>query len=164
MTKANREARSTDRAEGPGLYRSVGEGSSSSRSSGAQWPPDTRPHEPQAGDAPVVQQRSTRHEVVDTEEQPKELSELLEMLEPRSPALCGALTRDALGFGERMIVKAVSAPEGDFRDWDEIKARAAAIAAELARDATAWQETAVPDHEPASISRSTICRMPPCRS
>ena len=26
------------------------------------------------------------------------------------------------------------------------------------------RETAVPDHEPASSSRSTICRMPPCRS
>lgn len=77
-------------------------------------------------------------EVVDTEEQPKELSELLEMLEPRDHRLFyGALTRDALGFGERMVVKAVKAQEGDFRDWDEIQAWAAAIAAELARDATA---------------------------
>lgn len=77
-------------------------------------------------------------EVVDNEEQPKELSELLEMLEPRDHRLFyGALTRDALGFGERMVVKAVRAPEGDFRDWDEIQAWAAAIAAELARDATA---------------------------
>jgi menaquinone-dependent protoporphyrinogen oxidase len=77
-------------------------------------------------------------EVVDNEEQPKELSELLEMLEPRDHRLFyGALTRDALGFGERMVVKAVRAPEGDYRDWDEIQAWAAAIAAELARDATA---------------------------
>jgi len=77
-------------------------------------------------------------EVVDNEEQPKELSELLEMLEPRDHRLYyGALTRDALGFGERMVVKAVRAPEGDYRDWDEIQAWAAAIAAELARDATA---------------------------
>jgi menaquinone-dependent protoporphyrinogen oxidase len=77
-------------------------------------------------------------EVVDTEEQAKELSELLEMLEPRDHRLFyGALTSDALGFGERMVVKAVRAPEGDFRDWDEIQAWAAAIAAELARDATA---------------------------
>jgi menaquinone-dependent protoporphyrinogen oxidase len=77
-------------------------------------------------------------EVVDTEEQPKELSELLEMLEPRDHRLFyGALTRDALGFGERMVVKAVRAPEGDFRDWDEIDAWSAAIAAELTRDATA---------------------------
>ena len=77
-------------------------------------------------------------EVLDTEEQPEELSELLEMLEPRDHRLFyGTLTRDALGFGERMVVKAVRAPEGDFRDWDEIQAWAAAIAAELARDATA---------------------------
>lgn len=77
-------------------------------------------------------------EVVDAEEQPKELSELREMLEPRDHRLFyGALTRDALGFGERMVVKAVKAPEGDFRDWDAIEAWATAIAAELARDATA---------------------------
>jgi menaquinone-dependent protoporphyrinogen oxidase len=77
-------------------------------------------------------------EVVDNEEQPKELSELLETLEPRDHRLFyGALTRAALGFGERMVVKAVRAPEGDYRDWDEIQAWAAAIAAELARDATA---------------------------
>jgi menaquinone-dependent protoporphyrinogen oxidase len=76
-------------------------------------------------------------EVVDAEEQPMELSELREMLEPRDHRLFyGALTRDALGFGERMVVKAVKAPEGDFREWDEIQAWAAAIAAELARDAT----------------------------
>ena len=41
-------------------------------------------------------------EVVDTEEQPTELSELLEMLEPRDHRLFyGALTSDTLGFGER---------------------------------------------------------------
>ena len=31
-----------------------------------------------------------------------------------------------------MIVKAVKAPDGDFRDWDEIRAWADAIAADLA--------------------------------
>ena len=77
-------------------------------------------------------------DVVDDEEQPKELAELHEMLEPRDHRLFyGALTRDALGFGERMVVKAVKAPEGDFRDWDEIQAWAAVIAGELVRDATA---------------------------
>jgi menaquinone-dependent protoporphyrinogen oxidase len=77
-------------------------------------------------------------EVVDAEEQPKELSELHEMLEPREHRLFyGALTRDTLGFGERMVVKAVKAPEGDFRDWDAIQAWATMIAAELARNATA---------------------------
>lgn len=33
----------------------------------------------------------------------------------------GALDKAKLGFGERMIVKAVKAPDGDFRDWDAIK-------------------------------------------
>ena len=42
-----------------------------------------------------------------------------------------------MGFCERMVVKAVKAPEGDLRDWDEIRAWAAVIAGELARDATA---------------------------
>jgi menaquinone-dependent protoporphyrinogen oxidase len=77
-------------------------------------------------------------DVVDAEEQPKELAELRQMLGPRDHRLFyGALTRDALGFGERMVVKAVKAPEGDFRDWDEIRAWAVPIAGELARDATA---------------------------
>ena len=87
------------------------------------------------------------------------------MLEPRDHRLFyGALTRDALGFGERMVVKAVRAPGGDFRDWDEIQAWPAAIAPSSLATLRPRQETAVPDHEPASISRSTICRMPPCRS
>ena len=77
-------------------------------------------------------------DVVDDEEQPKELAELHETLEPRDHRLFyGALTRDALGFGERMVVKAVKAPEADFRDWDEIQAWAGAIAGELALGATA---------------------------
>ena len=38
-----------------------------------------------------------------------------------------------MGFGERMIIKAVKAPEGDFRDWDDIRAWAATIADELPR-------------------------------
>lgn len=77
-------------------------------------------------------------DVVDDEEQPKELAELREMLEPRDHRMFyGALSGDALGFCERMVVKAVKAPEGDFRDWDEIRAWAAVIAGELARDATA---------------------------
>jgi len=73
-------------------------------------------------------------EVVDAEEQPKELAELRQTLGPRDHRLFdGALTRDALGFGERMIIKAVKAPEGDFRDWDDIRAWAATIADELPR-------------------------------
>jgi menaquinone-dependent protoporphyrinogen oxidase len=36
-----------------------------------------------------------------------------------------------LGFSERMVVKAVRAPEGDYRDWDDIRAWAARIVEEL---------------------------------
>jgi menaquinone-dependent protoporphyrinogen oxidase len=76
-------------------------------------------------------------EVVDAEEQPKELAELREMLQPRDHRLFyGALTRGTLAFGERIVVKAVKAPEGDFRDWDEIQTWAATIADELAQEAT----------------------------
>jgi menaquinone-dependent protoporphyrinogen oxidase len=32
----------------------------------------------------------------------------------------GRLDRKLLGFGERALVVAVRAPEGDFRDWDAI--------------------------------------------
>jgi menaquinone-dependent protoporphyrinogen oxidase len=79
-------------------------------------------------------------DVDDDEEQPKELAELRETLKPRGHRLFyGALTRDALGFGERMIIKAVKAPEGDFRDWDEIRAWAATIAAELSQGTTALE-------------------------
>jgi len=43
----------------------------------------------------------------------------------------GRLDRDLLGFGEKAVVVAVRAPEGDFRDWDAIDAFAGEIAAEL---------------------------------
>jgi menaquinone-dependent protoporphyrinogen oxidase len=72
-------------------------------------------------------------EIQDEEEQPKQLGELREKLRPRDHRqFFGALDRDKLGFGERMMVKAVKAPEGDFRDWDEIRAWADGIATELA--------------------------------
>ena len=71
-------------------------------------------------------------EVVDDEEQPRQLPELRERLAPVDHRIFfGALDRAKLGFGERMIVKAVKAPEGDFRDWDAIAGWADAIADQL---------------------------------
>jgi menaquinone-dependent protoporphyrinogen oxidase len=71
-------------------------------------------------------------QVVDDEEQPQQLPELQELLHPRDHhVFFGALDRENLGVGERMIAKAVKAPEGDFRDWDEIGAWADGIAVEL---------------------------------
>jgi menaquinone-dependent protoporphyrinogen oxidase len=71
-------------------------------------------------------------EVKDTEEQPKELAELRTMVPIRGHKLFfGALDRSQLSFPERMVVKAVRAPEGDFRDWKAIGEWAEAIAHEL---------------------------------
>lgn len=43
----------------------------------------------------------------------------------------GKLDPETLGFAERLIAKAVRAPQGDFRDWDAIRDWARTIAAEL---------------------------------
>ena len=64
---------------------------------------------------------------------PKELCELTQALSPRDHRVFfGAIDRSTLGKG---LVERVSAkwfPDGDFRDWREIDAWAAAIAEELA--------------------------------
>ena len=44
----------------------------------------------------------------------------------------GRLDRRRLGFGEKAVVIAVRAPEGDFRDWDAIDGYAAEIAEAIA--------------------------------
>jgi menaquinone-dependent protoporphyrinogen oxidase len=43
----------------------------------------------------------------------------------------GKLDKGKLGFGERAMVRAFRAPEGDFRNWDEIAAWAGEIARAL---------------------------------
>ena len=48
-------------------------------------------------------------------------------------SFAGRLDRSQLGFMERAITGAVKAPEGDFRDWNAIRAWGAEIAAALAR-------------------------------
>jgi menaquinone-dependent protoporphyrinogen oxidase len=71
-------------------------------------------------------------EIHDEEEQPRQLAELTAKLRPRAHrTFFGALDISKLGFGERMMVKAFSAPEGDFRDWVAISAWADEIAGEL---------------------------------
>jgi len=71
-------------------------------------------------------------EVEDKAEQPHDIDELRQELRPRDHRVFfGALDREGLGFKERMVVKAVRAPEGDFRDWDEIRAWATGIAGQL---------------------------------
>ena len=46
----------------------------------------------------------------------------------------GMVDRKRLGFGEKAIMAAVQAPEGDYRPWDEIEAWAREIAAALVAD------------------------------
>jgi menaquinone-dependent protoporphyrinogen oxidase len=66
--------------------------------------------------------------VEDGEPQPKEIAELRALLQPRDHrTFFGALDHAKLSFAERMVVKAVRAPGGDFRDWDAIEAWAKGI-------------------------------------
>jgi menaquinone-dependent protoporphyrinogen oxidase len=71
-------------------------------------------------------------EVQDTEQQPKEMTEFRETIRPREQRIFfGALDHSHLSFAERVMVKAVRAPEGDFRDWHVIEAWAVSIAQHL---------------------------------
>jgi len=71
-------------------------------------------------------------EVHDDEDQPRQLAELTSTLRPKEHCtFFGALDHAKLGFGERMMVKAVKAPEGDFRDWSAISRWADGISQEL---------------------------------
>lgn len=64
---------------------------------------------------------------------PKELTTLSAAIHPRDHRVfTGAIDPTKLSFRERLAVKAVKAPTGDFRDWAEIDAWADSIAAELA--------------------------------
>ena len=75
------------------------------------------------GDPP----RPTAAEAVDVEE-------IVALTTPREHRLFGGkIDRSRLGFGERAMMRAVRAPEGDFRDWDEIRLWAEEIAEALTR-------------------------------
>lgn len=68
-------------------------------------------------------------EVHDSEEQPKEIAEFQAAIGVRGHRIFfGALDPHALSFPERMVIKAVRAPDGDFRDWEAVAAWAAEIA------------------------------------
>lgn len=57
---------------------------------------------------------------------------LADVTEARAHRLfAGKLDRQVLGFAERAIMHAVHAPEGDFRDWEAIRAWARDIATTL---------------------------------
>jgi menaquinone-dependent protoporphyrinogen oxidase len=72
-------------------------------------------------------------EVKDAEPQPKEFAEFQQSVKARDPrVLFGALDYSQLSFMERMVVKGLRAPDGDFRDWTAIEEWAESIAQALA--------------------------------
>src|SRR6266849_374707 len=71
-------------------------------------------------------------EVSDAEQQPMEMAEFQHTLGLRDQRIFfGALDHSRLSFAERVMVKAVRAPEGDFRNWEAIEAWASSIARDL---------------------------------
>lgn len=63
---------------------------------------------------------------------PQQVPELLALVQARGHQnFVGKLEKSGLGMGEKLMVKAVKAPYGDFRDWQAITAWAREIAAVL---------------------------------
>jgi menaquinone-dependent protoporphyrinogen oxidase len=63
------------------------------------------------------------------EEDPVDIADVMERTGAREHRVfAGKLVKKNLSFGERAIVLALRAPEGDFRDWDEIRSWAGEIA------------------------------------
>lgn len=62
-----------------------------------------------------------------------ELSEIVQAVGRRT--FGGRLERETLGLGEKLVVAAVRAPVGDFRDWDAVAAWSREIINELIREA-----------------------------
>jgi menaquinone-dependent protoporphyrinogen oxidase len=63
------------------------------------------------------------------EEDPVDVADLLAATDARAHRIfAGKLVRKQLSFPERAIVSALRVPEGDFRDWTEIRQWAARIA------------------------------------
>lgn len=61
---------------------------------------------------------------------PAQLDELMARTQARGHEnFVGKLDKERLSFGEKLIVKAVKAPYGDFRDWDAIRAWAREVGA-----------------------------------
>jgi menaquinone-dependent protoporphyrinogen oxidase len=66
------------------------------------------------------------------EEDAVDVAPLIEATGARGHAVfAGKLDKGALGFAEKAIVAAFKVSDGDFRDWDEIRGWAIAIAEEL---------------------------------
>jgi menaquinone-dependent protoporphyrinogen oxidase len=65
---------------------------------------------------------------------PVEVADLVDVVQAVDHRVfAGRLDKKLLGFGEKAVILAVRAPEGDFRDWEAIDAFACEIAGHLAR-------------------------------
>jgi menaquinone-dependent protoporphyrinogen oxidase len=66
------------------------------------------------------------------EEDPVDVAPIIEATGAREHRIfSGKLDRKVLNFGERAIANAFKVPDGDFRDWHEVKEWALGIAQEL---------------------------------
>jgi menaquinone-dependent protoporphyrinogen oxidase len=66
------------------------------------------------------------------EDEPADLADLVARTGAREHRVfAGQVDRSKLGLGEKVILTAVRAPEGDFRPWEEIRAWAGEIATAL---------------------------------
>jgi menaquinone-dependent protoporphyrinogen oxidase len=67
---------------------------------------------------------------------PKALESIADRISPRDIALFhGALDIEKLNLGDKLIIKAINSPIGDFRDWDVITDWAASIVFSLRPEA-----------------------------
>lgn len=63
------------------------------------------------------------------EEDPVDVAEIMQATKAREHRVfAGKLVRKQLHFPDRAIAAALRVPEGDFRDWEEVKGWAAGIA------------------------------------
>lgn len=91
-------------------------------------------------------------EVQGAEEQPRELAEFRDAISPRGHQLFfGALDHEKLSFPERMVIRAVRAPEGDYRDWVAIDAWAGNIAQDLSPQGHEAAIQAAPEITPPGV-------------
>ena len=68
-------------------------------------------------------------------EDPVDAAPLIEIIAARDHQVFGGkLDKSRLNFGERALVTALRAPEGDYRDWDEIRTWALGISDALEAD------------------------------
>lgn len=77
------------------------------------------------------------------EEDPVDVAQVMEATSPQEHKIfAGKVDKSVLSFGERAILVAVRAPEGDFRDWAEIEAWADRVAAELSSHRSSTEDRA----------------------